>query len=317
MRKIIFHQQSAETSAAVATIGFFDGVHLGHRYLIDQMKAVARREGLLSTVVTFELHPRQVLCPDWQLQLLSTLDEKIRLLAQTGIDQIVVLPFDAQMAALSAHDFMQRVLCEQLAVRHLVIGYDNRFGHRSADSSEGFDDYVGYGREFGLTVVQACPFDAGDIRVSSSKIRKLLSAGNVRQAAVCLGRHYELSGTVVGGEHVGTGMGFPTANLQLDDVNKMVPAAGAYAVAVSIEGTAELLKGMMNIGSRPTFDGSHQTLETNILHFSGNVYGRKMSVRLVERLRPEKRFDSREALMSQLSIDAQRSEEILNQLSEI
>lgn len=314
MRKIIFQQQAPERTETVATIGFFDGVHLGHRFLIEQMRAVASREGLPSMVVTFERHPRQVLCPDWHPQLLSTLDEKIGLLAQTGIDQMVVLPFDAQMAALSAHDFMRNVLCNQLGVRFLVIGYDNRFGHRDADSSEGFDDYVAYGHEFGLTVVQATPFDAGDIRVSSSKIRKLLDMGDVSRTTQCLGRHYELRGTVVDGEHVGTGMGFPTANLLLDDASKMLPAAGAYAVEVVLEGANEVLKGMMNIGSRPTFNGNHLTLETHILHFNGNVYGRQMSVRFVERLRPERRFESREELMAQLSVDALRSEEILNHI---
>ena len=155
-----------------------------------------------------------------------------------------------------------------------------------------------------MTVVQGDPFDAADIRVSSSKVRKLLAAGDVEKAAHCLGRPYQLEGLVVSGEHIGTALGFPTANLQLSDADKLVPAAGAYAVKVRLEGSPEELHGMMNIGHRPTFGGEHQTLETHILHFSGNVYGRKMVVWFISRLRPEQKFDSREALTAQLAHDA-------------
>lgn len=308
MKTIFLNRQVERPVSCVATIGFFDGVHLGHRYIISKVVEYARREGLASMVVTFERHPRQVLHSDWCPQLLSTLDEKLEQLSQTGIDFLVVLQFDESMASLSAHDFMHDILWQRLGVKVLVTGYDNRFGH---NRTEGFDDYVRYGREMGMAVVQGDPIEVSSIRVSSSKVRRLLAEGLVEQAAECLGRPYMLSGRVVCGEHIGREMGFPTANLQLADDGKLIPASGVYAVKVKLEGSAELYHGMMNIGSRPTFGGQHQTLETHIFHFGGDIYGQQMTVLFVSRLRSEKRFDSREALMLQLESDLHQAEEKL------
>ena len=300
----------------VATIGFFDGVHRGHRFLINKVIETARHYGMASTAITFAVHPRQVLQPDWRPQLLSTLDEKTELLGQTGIDYLVVLPFDADMAALSAYDFMSDVLVRRLGVQVLVTGYDNRFGHRAPGSVEGFEDYVRYGRELGMEVLSCSPFDADAVRVSSSQVRRLLQAGDVGLAARCLGRPYQLTGTVVRGEHVGTGLGFPTANL-LPSADKLRPAPGVYAVRVRVGDLQEQLPGMMNIGRRPTFNGDHLTLETHIFHFTGNLYGQQMTVGFVHRLRSEMKFDSREALAAQLAVDARQSEEILNHITDI
>lgn len=317
MKTINLKEQSETLPPSVATIGFFDGVHLGHCHIINKVVAMAREAGLLSTVVTFERHPRQVLCSDWHPQLLSSLDEKIALLSKTGIDQLAILHFDASMAALSAHDFMADVLLRQLNVRKLVIGYDNHFGHRAPDSSEGFDDYVRYGHELGLNVVQGDPIDIGEVRVSSSKVRRLLAEGNVEKASLCLGRPYQLQGLIVRGEHIGTGLGFPTANLQLDDADMLIPSPGAYAVNVLVEGSSDIKHGMMNIGRRPTFDGNHLTLETHIFHFNEDIYGKRMRVWFISRLRSEMRFDNGEALAAQLEADARHAEEILKATTEI
>ena len=222
MKTIYLNEQAEKLPPCVATIGFFDGVHLGHCYIINKVIAIAHSNGLQSMVVTFERHPRQVICSDWHPQLLSTFDEKVALLSKTGIDLLVVLRFDASIATLSAHDFMADVLLRQLNVRKLVIGYDNHFGHRLPDSSEGFSDYVRYGRKLGISVVQGNPIDTADVRVSSSKVRRLLAEGNVEKAYLCLGRPYQLQGWVVRGEHIGTGLGFPTANLQPDDADKLI-----------------------------------------------------------------------------------------------
>lgn len=296
----------------VATIGFFDGVHLGHRYIISEVVALAHREGLASMAVTFERHPRQVLHSDWCPQLLSTLDEKVALLSETGIDYLVVLQFDEAMAALSAYDFMHDILQRRLGVKTLVTGYDNRFGHNRA---ENFDDYVRYGQEMGMAVVRGKPFDAGAIRVSSSKVRRLLAEGQVEQAAKCLGRPYALAGRVVSGEHIGTGMGFPTANLQLQGEGKLVPASGVYAVKVRVDESSGLHHGMMNIGSRPTFGGHNQTLETHIFNFHGDIYGQQLVVWFVSRLRSEMKFDNRKALMLQLKSDLRQAEAALDKNS--
>ena len=317
MEIIYLNEQPRQLLPSVATIGFFDGVHVGHRYLINKVVETARREELASTVITFAHHPRQVLQSDWHPQLLSTLDEKVALLSQTGIDQLVILHFDQEMANLSAHDFMRDILLNRLNVKFLFTGYDNRFGHREAGSTEGFNDYVQYGCEMGLNVLQGAPFMAADVRVSSSKIRRFLQEGQIELANQCLGRSYDLKGKVVSGEHIGSSLGFPTANLQLTDDDKQIPAPGVYAVYVHIENASDLKTGMMNIGSRPTFDGSHQTLETHIFHFSGNLYGQTMTIKFISRLRSEIKFDSREALIDQLEKDAHHVEEILNQATEI
>ena len=317
MKIIRLDEQVERQVPCVATIGFFDGVHLGHRFLINKVVETARQMKMVSTVVTFAVHPSQVLCHDWHPLLLSTLDEKIRLIAQTGVDQLVVLPFDTDMAALSARDFMGEVLSHRLGVRVLVTGYDNHFGHRDAGSTEGFDDYVCYGHELGMSVLPCNPFDADAIRVSSSQVRRFLQEGDIEQATRCLGRPYELTGKVVSGHHIGTKLGFPTANLLPVCADKLIPVSGVYAVWVRVGNSQELLSGMMNIGRRPTFDGNHLTLEIHIFHFKADLYGQEISVSFIHRLRSEMKFDSSEALVAQLAVDAQRAEEILNKSIDI
>ena len=298
------------------TIGFFDGVHRGHQALIGQLCEEARRRNLTTTVVTFDRHPRRVLQPQWCPLLLSTLSEKCELLHQTGIDQLVVLQFDRQLAGLSARQFMDEVLLKQLGTRLLLTGYDNHFGKRGADSPrEGFDDYVGYGRELGIEVVAGRPFEQDGMRVSSSYVRQLLTEGKVNQAAVCLGRPYQVSGEVVHGEAVGRRMGFPTANLQppvSEDGQKLMPGTGVYAVWVKIGTENELHPGMMNIGRRPTFGGESLTYEVHLIHFTGSLYGKIITVYFKERLRDERPFDSVGELTQQMEADCQQAMNLLN-----
>lgn len=196
--------------ASVATIGFFDGVHRGHQFLIRQVRQEAQASGLSSMVITFDQHPRQVLAQAYQPHLLTTLDEKLRRLSMTDIDYVVVLHFDSDMASLSAFDFMRTVLRDRLHVRQLVIGYDNRFGHRSAlAKSEGFDDYVRYGEQLGIRVVHNPAFLLNDVKVSSSVVRSFLSVGEVELANQCLGYPFMLPGHVVHGYQEGRRIGFP------------------------------------------------------------------------------------------------------------
>lgn len=284
---------------SVATIGFFDGVHRGHQYLIRQVCDEARTAQLRPVVVTFDQHPRKVLQSDWQPRLLSTLDEKLLLLSKTHADATAVVHFDRAMAALTAREFMDRVLRQQLNVRKLVIGYDNRFGH---DRREGFDDYVRHGRELGIEVVQAHAFTLNGVRVSSSVVRSLLQEGEVEMARQCLGYPYTLVGRVVKGVQEGRQLGFPTANLDVP-ADKLVPAAGVYAVTARLQQTVAMRHGMMNIGTRPTFGGVGQTLETNIFDFEDDIYGKLMLVSLVHRVRGERKFASPQALAEQLGKD--------------
>ena len=311
METIILNEETQLTERNCATIGFFDGVHRGHSFLIRQLKELAERLGERSMVITFERHPRQVINPEWQPQLLTTLKEKERLVSEAGVDVMVVLRFDAAMAALSAREFMERVLRERLNVDTLLTGYDNRFGH---GRTEGFEDYVGYGRQTGVDVVRAEALTVAGCAVSSSRIRRLLGQGDVAEAAVCLGRRYELWGKVVHGEQIGRRIGFPTANIEPDDGLKQLPGDGVYAVQACIEGNSEQLPGVMNIGWRPTFEGHRRTLEVHLLDFTGDVYGRRLGVEFVERLRGERQFESAEELTRQMGLDAEAAREGLRGL---
>lgn len=285
----------------VATIGFFDGVHRGHRFLIERLKEDAKAAGLESTVITFERHPRQVLSSDYQPKLLTTFEEKRLLLSRTGVDNCAVLQFDRQMAQMTAREFMERVLAGLLNVKRLYIGYDHRFGH---NREEGFEDYVRYGRELGIEVLQNTAFDLEGVNVSSSVIRSFLQEGEVEMAARCLGYPYFVSGKVMPGVQEGRKLGFPTANIEVT-AEKLIPASGVYAVTARLEGSAALKPAMMNIGTRPTFGENEQTLEVHILDFEDNIYGKELLVSFDRRLRGERKFRSAEDLADQLRKDAE------------
>lgn len=297
----------------VATIGFFDGVHRGHCSLLSQVVRQAAQRNRQSTVVTFDIHPRQLVNPDFQPLLLTTLDEKLQLLSLQGIDRVAVLHFDEQMASLSARDFMSVVLSRQLNVDTLVLGYDSRFGH---GRTAGFADYEAYGRSMGIDVLRATPLLSDDgAPVSSSLVRNLLLSGNIAQANDALGRRYSLTGNVVDGFHEGRRLGFPTANLALADRQRLVPGRGVYAVWAELTGYSEPMPAMMNIGTRPTYNGSSQTLEVHIIGYEGDLYGQDVTVTFAERIRSEQPFDSPSALASQLQLDRKACIRILNNLN--
>lgn len=276
----------------VATIGMFDGVHRGHQFVLRQVIQTARERGLQSMAVTFDHTLRKE-------PQLTTLDEKLSLLRQLGVDHTEVLPFTDELKQMTAREFMQHVLKERLHVEVLLIGYDNRFGR---GRSEGFDDYVRYGRELDIDVMQ---LPAQGV-VCSSLIRDLLKEGQVAEAAGLLGHPYRIEGRVEHGEHIGTRLGYPTANLVPVDSGQLIPASGVYAVQVSLDRQSVSHAGMMNIGHRPTFDGQRVTLEVHVLYLNEDLYGRELVVQFVRRLRDEQRFDSEEALVRQLQQDAQQ-----------
>lgn len=294
-------------SGLVATIGFFDGVHRGHRFLIDELKTVSRRQQLPSAVITFAEHPRAVLQSDYQPKLLNAFEEKIRYLAATGVDYCIVLDFTPALARLTAREFITSVLCGRLHVRTLLIGYDHRFGR---DRADGFEHYVTYGAACGMQVIQASRYAEGRIAVSSSVIRKQLAQGDVEEAAAWLTYPYQLKGHIVSGHKVGRTLGFPTANIQVDEPFKVIPAIGVYAVWVDLAG--QRYKGMLYIGNRPTLqNGEHISLEVNILDFSGDIYQEEITVSFIQYVRGDKRFDSLEALRAQLNSDRDRVKALL------
>ena len=295
---------NSENEHSMASIGFFDGVHRGHLCLIRQLQELAKQRGMRSMLVTFDRHPRTVVSPGHVPTLLTTLEEKECLLRQTGVDEIVVLPFTQELSRLTAREFMEKVLRDELCVRALVLGYDHAFGHGGGS----MNDYVCWGEETGIEVVRAHELE--DVMVSSSKCRRALEQGNVESAADMLGRWYTLGGEVVRGFHVGHELGFPTANLQPDE-EKLVPGHGAYAVWVTLEdGTRR--EGMLNIGNRPTIgNGEAVSIEVNVLDYEGDLYGQRLTVEFVGRLREERRFASRDELMQQLAQDETVARSIL------
>lgn len=298
--------------ACVATIGFFDGVHRGHRFLIRQLTRYASGHDLASLLITFRTHPRQVMQAAYQPQLLTTYDEKCEQLATTGADCCLTLDFTTALAALSARRFMAEILKEKLSVKVLIIGYDHRFGH---DRSEGFAEYVEYGRELGMEVVRADAFAMSEVNVSSSMVRACLAEGEVGMAARCLTRPYEITGRVVHGFHVGHELGFPTANIQVEDAQKLIPKNGVYAVWVKEKtgGEEHVWGGMLNIGLRPTMEnGENRTIEVHLLDFAGDLYGCRLTLSFVRRLRDERKFRNKGELVHQLREDEAMVRMILN-----
>lgn len=296
--------QTHPTHGSIATIGFFDGVHRGHLCLIAQLREEAQRLGLKSMLVTFDRHPRTVVSPDHVPTLLTTLDEKEYLLRQTGVDEIVVLPFTYALSQLSAREFMAQVLKTELGVEALLLGYDHAFGHGGGS----LNDYVQWGHETGIKVIRAHELE--ELMVSSSKCRRLIAAGHVSQAAEMLGRHYTLGGQVVRGFHIGHELGFPTANLEADP-QKLLPGHGVYAVWAQLT-DGKRIASMLNIGNRPTIgNGEAVTVEVNLFDYKGDLYGQHLVVEFIDRLRDERQFASRDELMTQLRQDEQRAREVL------
>ena len=297
--QIIRDTSAINPEPSVATIGFFDGVHAGHRYLIQQVKEIAAAKGLRSALVTFPVHPRKVMNTNYRPELLTTPEEKISLLADIGVDYCLMLDFTPEVSRLTAREFMTQLLKERYQVKYLVIGYDHRFGH---DRTDGFEQYVVYGTECGIEVLKASPYDEGNTAVSSSEIRKLLQAGNVAEAAYLLTYPYQLLGHIVSGYKVGRTLGFPTANIRVDEPFKVIPGIGVYAVWVEVEG--KRYKGMLYIGDRPTLNnGKDISMEVNILDFSGDIYNDSIRVSFVQYVRGDIKFDSLEELKAQLEKD--------------
>ncbi len=291
-------------ASVAATIGFFDGVHKGHLCLIEQLQEVARQRDIKSLIVTFDRHPRTVVSPGHVPTLLTTLEEKEHLLRATGVDEIAVLPFTKELSRLTARVFMEEVLSREFSVCALMLGYDHAFGHGGGSWS----DYVRWGKETGIEVIRAHEFES--LMVSSSKCRRLLEQGDVAGAAEMLGRWYSLEGEVVRGFHLGHELGFPTANVQ-PETEKLLPANGAYAVWATLkDGTRR--GGMLNIGNRPTIgNGEAVSVEVNLFEYEGDLYGQRIVVDFVSRLRDERRFASRDELMNQLAQDAETTKQLL------
>lgn len=286
------------------TTGTFDGVHVGHIKILGQLNAMAAQEGLRSTMLTFHPHPRKVLFPDHHgLALLSTLDEKLELLENAGIQDVIIHPFSKEFSRVDPIAYVRDLLIDQLKMKHMVIGYDHRFGrNREGDIHQLMEMAPLYG--FKVTEIAAKEVD--DVNVSSTKIRKALEEGDVDAANTYLGYRYHFSGEVVPGKQRGKGLGFPTANIWVSDDTKLIPKEGVYAVDAQVDG--QRYKGMMNIGVNPTFEREgEKTVEVNLFDFDGDIYGKTMLIELKKYLRPEKRFGDVDALKEQMEKDRQHA----------
>jgi riboflavin kinase/FMN adenylyltransferase len=286
------------TTSTVLTIGNFDGVHRGHRALLAELKAKARELALPATVLTFEPHPRELFAPDQAPARLASLRDKFELLAECGVDRVHVCRFNHQLAALTAEQFVERILARGLAVRHLIVGDDFRFGKgRGGD----FALLQRQGRQHGFAVVAMHTVDFGGLRVSSSAVRDALAAGNIEHAEQLLGRAFVIAGRVMDGKKIGRTIGFPTANIQVR--RKRLPLSGVFAVTVSGIGDKPL-PGAANIGVRPTVaEGLKPVLEVHVLDFDRDIYGMHVDVNFLHKLRDEAKFDSLDALKAQIARD--------------
>jgi len=294
----------------IVTIGMFDGVHSGHIHLIKSLRALAVSEGGESVVVTFWPHPRIVLGKDdGALRLITTLEEKTILMAGLGIDHLVVLPFTRELAALSSASFVEKILVGAIGVRYLLMGYNHRFG---SDQNSSFDFYVSLAGKYGFAISREQSVSVDGLHCSSSVIRSCLLRGDIVTGNKLLGYKYSLSGRVVGGNRLGRTLGFPTANVEVGDPHKLIPANGVYACSVHVEGRD--YKGMLNIGFRPTIEKTKEksSIEVHILDFDHDIYSEIITISFVKRIRDEHKFESLDALIRQLEHDR---EEVVKCLS--
>lgn len=291
---------------SVITIGTFDGVHLGHKKIIERLCEFGQNNQLNSLILTFFPHPRMVLNKDYNLKLLSTIEEKKTRLEALGIDALVIEPFTIDFANLSAEDYVKTVLVEQLNAKHIIIGYDHRFGkNRTAN----IDDLKFYGSSLGFTVEEIPAEDIEAVSISSTKIRHALHEGLIEKANRYLGDHYTIQGIVVKGKGIGKSLNYPTANIQINSDLKLIPKHGVYIVKCLIDN--KFCWGMMNIGVNPTFDNNELSIEVHFLDYDGDLYGNALNIELLKHLRNEKKFNSIENLKNQIALDESQTRDFI------
>ena len=297
------------TKKTILTLGTFDGVHIGHKKILERITQNTENGKYESLVLTFFPHPRMVLQEKSEIKLLNTIAEKSKLLEQTGIENLVIHPFNESFSRLTAEEFVHSILVDQFHIQKIIIGHDHRFGrNRTAN----IDDLIAFGTEYGFEVEQISAQEIQDVSVSSTKIRKALDEGNIALANEYLGYPYFLSGEVVKGKQLGRTIGFPTANIHIEEEYKKIPKNGVYIVKTFIDN--KTVFGMMNIGFNPTVNGERQTIEVNLFDFDADIYGQKLEISLLEYIREEQKFGSVDLLKEQLNRDKNTSLDFVSQL---
>ncbi len=296
-------------SDAVVTTGTFDGVHIGHQSIISRLNEVAKKVKGESVILTFYPHPRMVLQEDCDLKLITTIEEKIELLRKTGLDHLIIHPFTKDFSRTTSLEFVRNILVEKIGTQRLVIGYDHHFGRNREGSFEHLKEFSSL---YGFEVEEISAKDIDDVNVSSTKIRKALLDGDVKTATTYLGHNFQLTGVVVHGNKVGRELGYPTANIDIQNEYKLIPAEGIYAVKVRLNN--QKYRGMLNIGRRPTINSGNGQLsiEVNIFDFNQDIYGQAIQLELIQRIRDEKKFNSKEELIAEMKKDKVKCERILS-----
>ncbi|WP_378185813.1 bifunctional riboflavin kinase/FAD synthetase [Aquimarina sp. W85] len=294
---------------SVVTIGTFDGVHIGHKKIIERLVDAAKQNGLESVILTFFPHPRMVLQQDSNIKLINTIDERIQIIENTGLDNLVIHPFTREFSRFTAGEYVEKLLVKKLKARHVIIGYDHRFGrNRNSDIT----DLATFGMQNNFTVEEISKQDIDDVAVSSTKIRQALNDGDIAKANRYLGYNFMLTGKIVRGKALGRKLEYPTANLVIEERYKLIPKQGVYIVQSKIDG--KIYFGMMNIGTNPTVNGTHQTIETHFFDASFNLYEKKIQIELLHRIREEKKFESLEALKTAMQEDEDFARDFINDM---
>lgn len=301
-------QEFTTDAKTIVTLGTFDGVHKGHKSILEKITSSSKKTGCENVLLTFFPHPRMVLQQNTDIKLLNTIKEKAMLLEEYGIDNLIIHPFDHAFSRLTAEEFVKDILVDKLKVQKIIIGYDHRFGrNRTAN----IDDLIGFGKEYDFEVEQISALEINEVSVSSTKIRNALNAGYLETANRYLGYPYFLTGTVVKGKQLGRTIGFPTANINITESYKLIPAKGVYVVSSYIEG--KKVFGMMNIGTNPTVGGTAESIEVHFFDFNADIYGHEIRLNIHYKIRDEIKFPSINHLRDQIAEDQKTSLEYISQ----
>lgn len=305
----VYHnlQSYSSSSKTIVTLGTFDGVHIGHRVILEKLKTQANINSLESLVLTFFPHPRMVLQQNSEIKLLNTIAEKIQLLESINIDNLIIHPFDIEFSRLTAEEFVKDILVDKLNTAKIIIGYDHRFGRNRTATIE---DLIEFGKLYNFEVEQILAKELDEVTISSTKIRKALENGNISLANEFLGYNYFISGKIISGKKIGRTIDFPTANIKIEENYKLIPKNGVYIVSSEINKVTVF--GMMNIGNNPTVDGNSESIEVHFLNFNQDLYNEKLKISFITRIRDEEKFNSIEELKNQLKKDRNFTINFLN-----
>jgi|TARA_Y100001949_G_scaffold173973_1_gene180536 riboflavin kinase/FMN adenylyltransferase len=300
-------QSYSPEKESILTIGTFDGVHIGHNKILTKLVEESKKNNLSSLIMTFFPHPRMVLQKSQEIKMIDTIDEKIHLFEKTGVDNLIIQPFDENFSKIRAKEFVEEILVKKLKIKHIIIGYDHRFGK---DREASVDDLKKFGLNYMFTVEEIAAQEIHSIAISSTKIRNAILKGEIKKCNEYLGRNFMLTGEVVHGDGLGKKINFPTANIEIPETYKIIPKNGVYLVKAIIN--SEIYFGMMNIGVRPTIGGKNKSLEIHFFNFKDNIYNKTISVEIICKIRDEEEFSSIDELKIQLKKDEQFCLKLIN-----